>query len=120
MRTVIVASFGLLLLMLFIQYRVTVHKHIAMRVNDEDTADHTEKQRLIFRAKFMVHATQTCTSYVLYVWGVMFTKAFQGVHCVTVGENLLLSLDLNMVCYTQNCMLSHSLCKHFLDRKIDM
>ena len=97
MFTVIFGAFLPLLLLLYIQYRVIIRKHIAMRVNDEDAADHTEKQRLIFRAKFMVHATQTCTSYVLYVWGVMFTKAFQGVHCIAVGENLLLSLDLNMV-----------------------
>ena len=60
----------------------------------------------VMRAEFLVDATQTCTSYVLFVWGVMFTKAFQGVHCIAVGENLLLSVDLNMVCYTQNCMLS--------------
>jgi len=91
--SVIVGAFLILLLMLYLQYRAFIWKHIAI----EDKDDHREKQQLIFRGKFMVHATQTCTSYVLYVWGVMFTKAFQGVHCTGVGETALLSQDLNMV-----------------------
>ena len=113
MFTVIVGAFLILLLMLYIQYRVTVRKHIAMDVSGEDKDDHTEKQRLIFRAKFMVHATHTCTSYVLYVWGVMFTKAFQGVHCIAVGQNLLLSQDLNMVCHTD--LVECSLCGCYMN-----
>ena len=85
----------MLLLMLFIQYRVMVMKR--RKAVSQDQKDRPHEQS-VTRAKFMVHAAQTCTSYVLFVWGVMFTKAFQGVHCIALGDSLVLVQDLNLVC----------------------
>ena len=91
----IAGAFALLVLLLFIQYRVMVMK--SRKAISGDQKD-IQQEQSVMRAKFLVDATQTCTSYVLFIWGVMFTKAFQGVHCIALGDSLVLLQDLNMVC----------------------
>ena len=79
----------MLLLMLLIQYHVTVCRHKRKVTAAEVTAV------AVVRANAVEHAINTCMNYVMFVWAVLFTKAFQGLHCIP-RERIVLAQDLGM------------------------
>jgi len=87
---VVFLGFGVLLLMLLIQYHVTICRHKRKVTAAESTAVS------VVRANAVEHAINTCMNYVMFVWAVLFTKAFQGLHCVS-RDGLVLAQDVGMV-----------------------
>ena len=90
--SVVFAGFGVLVLLLLIQYHVTVWRHRRKVMVEEVQAVS------LVRTNAIEHAINTCMNYVMFVWAVLFTKAFQGVHCISRGR-LVLAVDLSMVFY---------------------
>ena len=88
----------MLLLILFIQYHLAICIHSRKtQVGDEKISDGELPVIVAIRTNVIVHVTNTCLNYVMFVWAVVFTKAFQGLHCVDRG-GLVLGQDLGMVC----------------------
>ena len=90
--SVVFAGFGVLVLLLLIQYHVTVWRHRRKVMVEEVQAV------ALVRTNAIEHAINTCMNYVMFVWAVLFTKAFQGLHCISRGR-LVLAVDLSMVLY---------------------
>jgi len=88
----------LLLLILFIQYRVAIFIHGRKNQIGDEKANIAELSVIqAIRTNAVAHAANTCVNYMMFVWAVVFTKAFQGLHCIYRG-GLVLAQDLGMVC----------------------
>jgi len=93
---VVFGGFVVLVLMLLIQYRVVIYRRSKQTVASNDTKQHVNSLNEI-RKGAITHAANTCMNYVMFVWAVIFTKAFQGLHCIP-REHLVLAQDLGLVC----------------------
>jgi len=82
------------MLLIFIQYRVVIYRH-GRQIHCADKSQNTNELSEIRSSAYM-HAVNTCVNYVMFVWAVVFTKAFQGVHCIP-RERLVLAQDLGLV-----------------------
>jgi len=83
-------------LLLYIQYRVAVRSRKKKLLHSGLDKMEETKMVLLLQQKFIVHASHTCTNYVMFVWAIVFTKGFQGVHCIQQGQ-LVLGQDLAQV-----------------------
>eukprot|EP00698_Gefionella_okellyi_P004951 TRINITY_DN1456_c0_g1_i3.p1 TRINITY_DN1456_c0_g1~~TRINITY_DN1456_c0_g1_i3.p1 ORF type:complete len:2371 (+),score=516.66 TRINITY_DN1456_c0_g1_i3:4402-11514(+) len=94
---VVAAGFVALLVLLYIQYRAQTRVE-RRRASLGDPLMFVEVQ-VRLQQKFKLHATHVCSTYVMFVWGIVFTKAFQAVNCVPVEGELLLGDDFTLTCF---------------------
>ena len=90
---VVFLGFGVLVVLLLIQYRITLYRH-KKKIGCEDKTTGI-KTLAIIRENSIEHIINTCVNYVMFVWAVIFTKAFQGIHCIS-RERIVLAEDLGM------------------------
>jgi len=102
--SVVFLGFAILVFLLFIQYQISICRNRRKISSDDRIA--LMQSAAVIRQNATEHAINTCMNYIMFVWAVLFTKAFQGVHCIQ-RERLVLGQDLGMACLSRNSPLSY-------------